>query len=111
MGGSFFLGEGMLILSVIVHNLDVIGVAISPMETYSPLIVDSDTVLPGPVSFQRFQPIPANLCQVVQAGRCMEASQPRTSSGFDRTESTAAEPSVKRLGFLALKREDHLHLT
>jgi len=111
MGGSFFLDEGMRLLSVVVHNLHVVGVPVVPPEADTPLIVNPDAVLPGPIPLQRFQPIPADLCQIIQAGRCMETGKPRASSRFDASKAPAAEALMERLGFSTSKRKNHLRLT
>jgi len=40
---------------MIVHDLHVIGVAVSPDEAQAPLVVDADTVLSGTVTAERLQ--------------------------------------------------------
>ena len=48
MGGSFLAFVGMLVIpSVIIRDLDIVGIALAPTETDSKLIVDSDAILPG----------------------------------------------------------------
>ncbi len=42
-------------LLVIVHDLDVVRVPVSPHETETPLVVDTDAVLPLPLAAQSFQ--------------------------------------------------------
>jgi hypothetical protein len=96
---------------VIVHNFYVVGVAVPPLETDTPLVVNSDAVLPDPIALQRLKTIPANLRQIVQARRRIQTREPRAGRCFDATEAPAAESSVKRLGFIAPKRKDHLHYT
>jgi hypothetical protein len=50
------VGIGVLLLSVVIRDLDIIGVAIAPMETNPKLIVDSNAVLPGAIAAELFQP-------------------------------------------------------
>ena len=45
--------------SMIVRDLDFVGVASVPAETDSPLIVDPDTVLPFPVTVELFESVPS----------------------------------------------------
>jgi hypothetical protein len=42
---------------MIIGNLDFMRSVFLPYKTYSPLIIDADAVLPGPVSFEFFQPV------------------------------------------------------
>jgi len=42
---------------VIVHDLDSVGVAIPPLKTNAPLVIDANTVLAVPVSFQVLQSV------------------------------------------------------
>jgi hypothetical protein len=49
IGGNNLADLGMGLLMV-VHNLDPVSVAVAPHETDTPLIVNPDTVLPGPIA-------------------------------------------------------------
>jgi hypothetical protein len=40
---------------MVVHDLDVVGIAIPPLEADSVAVIDADTVLPFPVGFERLQ--------------------------------------------------------
>ena len=42
-------------LRMIINNLDVSGFVIYPFKANAPLIVDANTVLPGPVAFELLQ--------------------------------------------------------
>ncbi len=42
---------------MIVHYLNVARLAVSPDEANSPLVVDSNTVLPGPISLEGFEAV------------------------------------------------------
>jgi len=44
-------------LSIIVDDLDVVGVAATPTEADAPLVIDSDAVLPFPILGQSLQPV------------------------------------------------------
>ena len=37
---------------MVVHDFDMVGIAIPPLETDSVAVIDADTVLPLPVSFE-----------------------------------------------------------
>jgi len=42
---------------VVIDNLDLVRVAVSPLEADPPLVVDSNTVLARAISGQPFQPV------------------------------------------------------
>lgn len=50
---------------MVIHDLNVVRVAVSPPETDPPLVVDPNAVLTFPVSCQFFQPIPGWDSQVL----------------------------------------------
>jgi hypothetical protein len=42
---------------VIIHNLHVVGIAVAPLKTDAPLVIDADAVLPFSIALQRLQVI------------------------------------------------------
>ena len=52
--------------SVVVYQLHLVSIALSPDKTEAPLIVDSDTVLTPSVTRERFQPISRRNPEVVE---------------------------------------------
>src|ERR1017187_6550724 len=66
MGGSF-LRCAMVLLSVIIHDLDFVRVAVTPREADAPAVIDPNAVLAGAVSLQRLQPVAPNSPQIVEA--------------------------------------------
>jgi hypothetical protein len=66
--------------SVIIDDFNIVSIIRFPGETYSPSIVDPDTVLPSSIPFQFFKPIgwwDAKICQIF---RVMEI--PKFSIGY-----------------------------
>jgi len=55
---------------MVIHNLDNgrAGSVLLPLKTTPSLIIDADTVLPGTIAPQRFQPIARQAAQIAQAG-------------------------------------------
>jgi hypothetical protein len=43
---------------MVIYDLYSMCIAVRPGEADSELIVDPDTVLPGPIAFEGFQPVP-----------------------------------------------------
>jgi hypothetical protein len=67
---------------VIVNNLDVIGfpALLGPVETDSPLVVDSNAVLTGPVSMKRFEAVAGRYTQIEKIGSGIETFKSNESS-------------------------------
>src|SRR5205823_2901485 len=64
IGGNF--GRGMGIPSMVVGDLDIVGLAVRPSEAEAPLVVDADAVLPFTVASQLLQPVARRHAQVFQ---------------------------------------------
>lgn len=45
---------------MVVHDLDLIGVAVLSLEADAPAIIDANAVLPEPITGQRFEMMPRN---------------------------------------------------
>jgi len=52
---------------VIIHDFDLVRVALAPYETYPPLVINPNAVLPFSVSAQAFQPIPRWRGQIAES--------------------------------------------
>jgi hypothetical protein len=57
MNGAHAVFYHLAVSLVIIGHLDVIGSVWLSYKTHPPLIIDADAVLPGPVSFEFFQPV------------------------------------------------------
>jgi len=90
-----------LIPSVVVHYLDVGGPNFSPYKADAPLVIDSDTVLPLPIVFQRLQVIPRWRFQEGQCLRRVKLGELALGDVGQSLESTRALSLVKRLSVLA----------
>jgi hypothetical protein len=60
---------------MVVHNLDITGIALSPHKTNPPLIVNSNAVLPLSISTQGFQAVSWWNAEIIQRFRPMEQQQ------------------------------------
>jgi hypothetical protein len=65
----------MLLSSMIVDNLDIVGMSLKPYETDAPLLVDADAHLAGSISLQRFEPVAGWRPKVVQRARRIDLPQ------------------------------------
>jgi hypothetical protein len=52
-------------LSVVIHDLDAVGIAALPAEADSPLIIDANAVLAFAVSFERLELVPRRGLQIL----------------------------------------------
>src|SRR5690606_3633705 len=100
----FSMRIAMVISSVIVHQLSVLGIRPSPLETQPELIVDPDAVLPCPIPLQGFQSIARQNPQVVQPTGAMQDRQidPRPLPEFMRQ---SLDRQAKKQGRRALVAE------
>jgi len=62
----------MLHFSVIIDDLNLEGISVSPREAHAILIVNSNTMLAGTVTTQRFQLIPGWHFQIVERDRSVQ---------------------------------------
>jgi hypothetical protein len=73
-------GVGFAISSVVVDDFDMIRPAFSPNEAYAPLAIDTDTMLSGAITFQRFQVIARWNCKIPQRHCIIQNPQALVSS-------------------------------
>jgi len=94
-------------MSVIVDDLDVMGVAVAPDEADSEPVVDPDAVLTPSVAAQRFQPVSGEDRQIPKlVGRVQLAELPLSDAG-DHLRAAGRPPVEEPLGFLRPERPDH----
>jgi hypothetical protein len=72
---------------VIIANLDVERVTVSPDEADPPLFVDPDAVLPGSITPQGFEPVSRRHPQRIKVRRCVQYDQLSSSRLFDAIEA------------------------
>jgi len=69
-----------------VHNFHVQRIVTLPAKANPQLVIDTDAVLPVPVTLQRFKPIPRRSAQILQAPGLVQQQQfpPRHSLNLRR---------------------------
>lgn len=60
---------------MVIHNFHIINIAVRPLETNAPLVINADAVLPFAVTFKRFQMIAGGLLQVIERPRPVQSKQ------------------------------------
>jgi len=60
---------------MVVSDLSVVGVSVSPAEAHAPLIIDADAVMPLAIPGQLFQPVAGRNPQILERLRRIEDSE------------------------------------
>ena len=94
---------------MIVDDFHIVAMALTPDKTDSPLIIDSNRVLPFPIASQCFQLISRRRSQNAQLRRCMKLEQFPQGDPLDGTEPPAVVIMKELLSFLRAKALNHPH--
>jgi hypothetical protein len=92
---------------VIIHNLNVGRIPVTPNEAETPLVVDAYTVPPLSVTTECLQTISGRCGQVAQLRCAVQLPELSARYGLNRLKTAAALPVVKPLGFSAAEQPDH----
>src|SRR5712692_6313006 len=94
---------------MIVGNFHVVGVPVPPHKANAPLVIDSDAVLPLPVTVQRLQPVARNGGQIPKFSRSiehLELPKGRAFDGMKPPDSFAPEQPLRVTASEALDHAD-----
>src|ERR1700712_3156599 len=94
-------------LSVIVHDLDIVGPVGLPDKADAELIVDADAVLTNAVAVQGLEPIGRGNANVVEAGGGLQLIQFTQCRGESIVPDPALAGDEETVGVLALEGLDH----
>jgi hypothetical protein len=92
---------------MIIYDLDIVGVAIDPSETNSPLTIDPNTVLPRAVPFEQFESVARKRLQVAQLRSRRKQFQFSSGGSFKRVESSGEDVICQGLRVTASKASNH----
>jgi hypothetical protein len=85
---------------VVIDNFDFIRVTLTPGETYSPLIVDPNAPLPGPIPSKFLEPVRRRNGKVFESRRSIEHAQLSESDALQiRRQPPRALQVEELLGF------------
>jgi len=93
--------------SVIVDDLDVVCVSVSPPKADAPLIVDADAVLPLSVAAQCLEPIAGRGGQILDDASAVQIQELPTRLSFDRAKPRHKDVIEQLRCIAVLERSDH----
>lgn len=92
---------------MIVDNLHVVRLAITPREANPPPIVDPNTALPQPICLESFKTVPRRDSKIFEPLDRVKVEQLAACHALDRPESRSSSIVEERLGVPASERSDH----
>ncbi len=93
---------------MIIHNFNVVHIAVFPSEAHPPLIVDTNAVLPLPIAFQRFKLIAGRLPEILQGSGTVKIKQLPPRLPFKGLKADNATIIKKSGGVATAKRFNHM---
>ena len=91
---------------MVVNDLNVVGIAASPQETYTPLIIDADAVLTLAVGLQCFQTISWRNHQILQGASTVQVKQ--LSARYSFKGPKARHVRISEQCFRSLDRKERI---
>jgi hypothetical protein len=83
---------------MIIHDFDIVGIAIAPDKADAPLVVDANAVLPFPITSQRFQVIARRRPQIAKFRGDVQLPQLSLGHPFASPKAFDSLPAVKLFG-------------
>jgi hypothetical protein len=92
---------------MVVSDLHVEGISLTPPKADSPLLVDTDAVLASPVALQCFEPIAGRNTQIEEGASTVEVQELAPRHPLDGTKSPNVSVVKQSLRVTAPKASDH----
>jgi len=93
---------------VIVDDVNLVRVTVTPGEADAVLIVDPDAVLPVAITRERFKVVAGKRTQVAKAPRSVQLLELSLSDAGDTLEAAAEPAGEQVLSLPVAKRADHV---
>ena len=93
---------------MIIENFDISSAASLPAETQSPLVVDSNTVLPSAIALQRFELIAWRRLQVAEHASPVQVEQLPPGDSLDEPEPPDADVVEESFDILVAEGANHI---
>jgi hypothetical protein len=92
---------------MIIHDLDIVRITLSPGKADPPLVIDTNTVLSPPITFQCLQPISRRDPQITERCGTVENQKLPSRSPFNATEPQYVLIEKQRFRLFGAKGTDH----
>lgn len=92
---------------MVIHDFNIIGIAVFPFRTNTPLPIYADAALPIAVASQCFKPVAGQGHKVLDGFCIVQNFQTPLGLGGKSSELPDALPVEKRLGLFATESFDH----
>ena len=93
---------------MVIHDFNIIGIAVFPFKTNAPLPIYADAALPGAVAAQRLKPVARQGYKVLDGFGVVQSFQTPLGLGGKSSELPDALPVEKCLGLFATESFNHL---
>jgi hypothetical protein len=93
---------------VVIHNLNVMRIAVTPREADAPLVIDSNAIRPRAVSLQQFKLIPGRHAKILQPPCLMQVQKLPPRRPLDGLKSPDHAVLKERSGVRAPERSDQV---
>lgn len=80
---------------MVVDDLHIFGTGGGPSETDAPLVVDAYRMLPGAISFQRFEVVARRRPKVIQLGGIIDCSKAAFGTGNQIRRKSFSRPAPR----------------
>ncbi len=92
---------------MMIHDLNIVGIATSPSKTDAPLIVDSNTVLSYTITDEFLKSIRWRNSKIFCRACCIQHQELPQCNALNCAKPPGPEPLKNPLGFLAAEALDH----
>src|SRR5213594_666749 len=93
---------------MIIHDFNVVSVSAFPSKANPPPIIDPNTMLSGPVTFQRFQSVTWRRAEIVDPSRLIQHQQLSPCYSLDIRRQPSSRLVIKQpLSFAAGETSNH----
>lgn len=93
---------------MVIDDFDLVRMVVFPNEANSPLVVDTDRMLPVPVALQRFKPVAGRHAEIVESlGNVQQTQFAKRGVLNICRKPPASSAGPDRRGFSVSKADDH----
>ena len=94
---------------MVINDLDVVDISLSPGEAYLPFVIDPDTMLPLAIAFQSLKPVAWRNLQVLERLGAMEIQELPPRDSLKAPKARDIQVSKQNFCVPGSKGADHTH--